>query len=84
MKRASFLLSRIVLSVLTIVVAYLIPNLASFMGLFGCLGSTFIGFILPLIVYYKDRALINKNKFDMTLSFVIIIIGTICGIIGAI
>ena len=48
-----FLLSRIFGNIGIVFLAYLVPNLVVFISLVGCICSTAIGFIFPVLFYFK-------------------------------
>ena len=48
-----FLLSRVIGNIGIVFLAYLVPNLVLFISLVGCVCSTAIGFIFPVLFYFK-------------------------------
>lgn len=49
----NFFLSRIIGNIGIVFLAYLVPNLVLFISLVGCVCSTAIGFIFPVLFYFK-------------------------------
>ena len=78
-----FILSRIIGNMVIVSLAYTIPNLVVFISLVGCVCSVGIGFILPVLFFFKagwNESTFNKKCIVM-FFFIVSIIGSIFGII---